>query len=359
MARPMRKDLMDLFADAEENGRFLAANGKALARRLAHAERNGQVIRCIGNCFARKGHWERLSPEARHLNTLRAMRERKRNVIFTHTSAALVHGLAVSYSRLDEIHVATAKKAHSRSHGPIKRHVIIRDTSDVVGGLRVTSFERTVYDCLLELPFDEALAVADSALRKKDVTRGHLEEEFERFAWHVVDGRRPLEILALANPLSENGGESMSRAQMLLCGFVEPKLQVEHEDPMNPRKKYRVDFQWNISETEAVVGELDGHDKYVDPSMTGGRTTEDVLLSERQRESRILGSKGIRVMRFTYRQMRDASFFEKLLDTYGVPRATDVAPVVIRPSRRHRPRRKMQLRPRKRTDARKTEFIAT
>ena len=347
MTRPMRKDLLNLFADAEENGRFLVAGTKALARRLARAEKNGQVRRCVGNCYARPSYWGQLSPDARHLNTLRAMKAHKPNLVFTHTSAALVHGLTVSRARLAEVHVATAKKAHSRSHDWLKRHVIIRDTSVVVGGLRVTSFERTVYDCLLELPFDEALAVADSALRKEEVTREHLAEEFGRFAWHVVDGRRPLEILALANPLSENGGESMSRAQMLLCGFVEPKLQVEHVDPINPRKKYRVDFQWDLSDTEVLVGELDGHDKYVDPAMTGGRTTEDVLLAERQRESRILGSRGIRVVRFTYAQMRDQSFFENLLDTYGVPRADDVAPVVIRPSRRHKPRRKMRLRPRK------------
>ena len=348
MARPMRKDLLNLLTEAEGEERFLMPDTPALARRLARAEKNGQVTRAVGDGFARKECWGQLSPEGRHLYTLRGMAHRKRGLVFTHTSAALVYGLAVSHARLAEVHVATAKKAHSRSHDWLKRHVIIRDRSVVVGGIRVTSFERTVYDCLLELPFDEALAVADSALRKEGITREHLEEEFERFAWHVVDGRRPLEILALANPLSENGGESMSRAQMLLCGFVEPELQVEHTDPINPRKKYRVDFQWNLSENEAIVGELDGHDKYVDPAMTGGRATEDVLLAERQRESRILGSGGIRIVRFTYAQMRDAAYFEKLLDTYGVPRAADVAPVVIRPSRRHKPRRKMQLRPRKR-----------
>ena len=348
MARPMRKDLLNLFIEAEGEGRFLVPDTPALARRLRHAEKNGQVMRGVGNSYARVDHWEKLSPEVRHMHTLRAMARIKRGLVFTHTSAALVYGLWVSHSHLKEIHVATAKKAHSRSHDWLKRHVILRDKSVVVNCIRVTSFERTVYDCLLELPFDEALAVADSALRQKDVTREHLAEEFERFAWHVVDGHRPLEILALANPLSENGGESMSRAQMLLYGFKEPELQVEHDDPINPRKKYRVDFQWNLSETEVIVGELDGHDKYVDPSMTGGKSTEQVLLAERQRESRILGSRGVRVVRFTYAQMRDASFFEKLLDTYGVPRATDVAPVVIRPSRRHRPRRRMQLRPRKR-----------
>ena len=41
--------------------------------------------------------------------------------------------------------------------------------SDVEGW--ATSKVRTVLDCAAELPFDEALAVADSALRHGDVTR--------------------------------------------------------------------------------------------------------------------------------------------------------------------------------------------
>lgn len=44
---------------------------------------------------------------------------------------------------------------------------------EVVDGI-VTSRERTVIDCIRSLPFDEALAVADSALRHRHVTRAQL-----------------------------------------------------------------------------------------------------------------------------------------------------------------------------------------
>ncbi len=45
--------------------------------------------------------------------------------------------------------------------------------SDIDGW--ATSKVRTVLDCATELPFDEALAVADSALRHGDVTREELD----------------------------------------------------------------------------------------------------------------------------------------------------------------------------------------
>lgn len=44
---------------------------------------------------------------------------------------------------------------------------------EVVDGI-VTSRERTVIDCIRTLPFDEALAVADSALRHRVITRAQL-----------------------------------------------------------------------------------------------------------------------------------------------------------------------------------------
>ncbi len=44
---------------------------------------------------------------------------------------------------------------------------------EVVDGI-VTSRERTVVDCIRTLPFDEALSVADSALRHRHVTRAQL-----------------------------------------------------------------------------------------------------------------------------------------------------------------------------------------
>ena len=54
------------------------------------------------------------------------------------------------------------------------------DAQDVVDGW-VTGPLRTVLDCAAALPFDEALSVADSALRAGDVTASELVDAADRW----------------------------------------------------------------------------------------------------------------------------------------------------------------------------------
>lgn len=83
---------------------------------------------------------------------------------------------------------------------------------DVHHGL-VTSPARTVTDCSVSLPFDEALAVADSALRAGHVTRDELLEVAERVK---RSGRlRALRVAQQADGRSMNPFESVLRAVSL------------------------------------------------------------------------------------------------------------------------------------------------
>lgn len=70
-----------------------------------------------------------------------------------------------------------------------------------------TSRVQTVLDCAAELPFDEALAVADSALRSGDVTREQLECALGADTPDAV--RR---VVSHASPLAANPFESVLRA---------------------------------------------------------------------------------------------------------------------------------------------------
>jgi very-short-patch-repair endonuclease len=70
-----------------------------------------------------------------------------------------------------------------------------------------TSKVRTVLDCAAELPFDEALAVADSALRHGDVTVEQLRAALR--SDHPPAVRRVVEH---ATPLAANPFESVLRA---------------------------------------------------------------------------------------------------------------------------------------------------
>lgn len=107
---------------------------------------------------------------------------------------------------------------------------------EVIGG--ITSPLRTVLDCAKRLPFDEALAVADSALRSRLVTA----EELVRAA-HAVRGRgRPqcLRVACCATPLAANPFESVLRS--LLLEF--PVFEVEPQG--------RVDTHWLVLHPDLV-----------------------------------------------------------------------------------------------------------
>lgn len=73
-----------------------------------------------------------------------------------------------------------------------------------------TSRVRTVLDCAVELPFDEALAVADSALRSGEVMREQLES-----ALPLDAPARVRRVVAHASPLAANPFESALRAVLI------------------------------------------------------------------------------------------------------------------------------------------------
>jgi very-short-patch-repair endonuclease len=71
---------------------------------------------------------------------------------------------------------------------------------------------RTFLYCAAELPFDEALAVADSALRHENVTREELEAA-------MGDDPRVRRVVAHATPLAANPFESVLRAILIEAGI--------------------------------------------------------------------------------------------------------------------------------------------
>lgn len=85
---------------------------------------------------------------------------------------------------------------------------------------------RTMVDCARRLPFDEALAVADSALRCGDVDGVELARESARA--RGPGARQVRRVGAAASPLAANLFESVLRAIALDAGLdVEPQAEVE------------------------------------------------------------------------------------------------------------------------------------
>ncbi len=316
----MSKDL-SAFVEAQlqkaaDQGRCLRTHDPKLNAALLRRVDLGMVYRPIRCYYMSTSLASKLTPIERYLYLLRVVDHEHDGCIFSHVSAAVLHGLSVSYSDLRAVHIATTLHAHSGNWSDIQRHVVMDDEAVVFGGLKATSFERTVFDCMRSLSFSHALAIGDSALRKgasKEALESYLETK--RRYRGIVQARA---VMSLSDGRAENGGESIARAAMIELGFMVPDLQVPMTDPVS-MKEYRVDFLWTLPNGDQIIGELDGGDKYVNPEMTGGRDVVEVMKDERQRESRLtIGQTA--VCRFSPRDVRDRERFASILSSFGVPR---------------------------------------
>lgn len=329
MARGMKPDLAERFAEAERTGLLVTAESESDARRLRAGVARKELVSPATNVFARARHWQALRPPQRALHVMRTLAALHPSWVFCGFSAALVHGLSVSYPLIDKIHVATTHSGRSHDSRGIARHVIRSASVQEVGGIKVTSLERTAFDCLRNCSFRNGLAIADSVLRTGSLSQDELLSAFERMSGRFPRKQRAVSIMELADGRAESGGESVARAVIIERGFRLPELQHVITDPITGKRR-RVDFFWEQRSWPSVIGELDGHDKYLDPTMTGGRTPIDVLADERLRESRI-SLADARIVRFSYAQATNASYFVRLLSTFGVPRDANIPDVALDP----------------------------
>ncbi|QOY60884.1 hypothetical protein [Thermophilibacter immobilis] len=296
-----------------------SAASRQLLRR--HLEADG-LISPATNLYLRRVTWERLNPNQRALHLMRGLSRQHGTWVFCGVSAALVHGLDVSFDLSGQVHVAVARSALDRN-----RSLVVFDyvgstgtcEYEVVDGIRVSPLERCVYECLSSLGFRRGLPIADSYLR---MTGGCADGLVDAIAvrHRGCKGVRQARITAaFADGRSENGGESFARAAMIELGFAVPDLQVSFADPMERGRSIRPDFLWQTPDGRTVAGELDGFDKYADESMNGGRGATDVLIDQAIRDSR-LALLGITPMHFRFVDVCDDRGFSRLLESYGIPR---------------------------------------
>ena len=262
--------LKERFLLANERGELVVPVSKTDSRRLERAFKRGDIIRPARCVYALPECWEKLNPIEQARRAIRALAKLHPAWVFSHTSAAVIHNLEVGYGQLGRIHLACTPQSRTQSIGTIQRHFIREDAFEQVDGVNVTSLERTTFDCMRASRFPRALAIADSALRVSGKGPDELVSAFRALHKGHRNWQRPIEVMPYASPLAENGGESVARATMIKLGYEVPRLQVVVPNLVDPAASYRVDFYWELADGP-VAGELDGHDKYVDPGMTNGR----------------------------------------------------------------------------------------
>ena len=138
-------------------------------------------------------------------------------------SAAAHHGWELKTQPPDpEVMVKRGRRLTADQRAGVSVHWATRAPDQVADG--VTTPLRTVVDCARVLPFDEALAIADSALRSGAVTRADLDAIDVRGAGADAVRR----VLRHADGRAANPFESVLRALCIEAGLVvEPQAAID------------------------------------------------------------------------------------------------------------------------------------
>lgn len=321
-----RADLLgERFDEVEHMGRWLHPDDAAERCLLSRGVAKGVYVVPARGFYARRAAFESLSIRERALRTVRSLAAAHPDWLFCAFSAAMLHGLQVPFALLDKAHIVQAW-SRTRTSSVVCRHAysIEQCDCDIQLGVRVTSICRTLLDCLCIASFREGLAIADSALRWGGIERAELEQYVAEKGRHRKGLNNARRVLRYSDGRSENGGESIARAVMIEHGFVVPELQTEVIDPMDPMNPKRCDFSWKFPDGQLILGELDGMGKYVRDCNGDLRDVEGVareMSRERTREAH-LNLTNAKVVRFTFNQVLDEGYFERLLLTAGVPKRT-------------------------------------
>ena len=196
-----------------EHAELVAAGSR---RSLAQALASGQVVRDARGRYA----FPTADEGRRAAHRLHG--------VASHLSAAAHWGWAVK-TRPERPWVTVPRNRNVSAVDQKAVHVSWRrlDARDVIDGW-VTEPVRTVVDCASTLPFDEGLAVADSALRSGDVTASELSQAADA---HPSRGRgRVLRVARHGSALTANPFESVLRAICLGVPDLGAVPQVEIAD---------------------------------------------------------------------------------------------------------------------------------
>lgn len=226
----------------------VVSRGELLARgmsdhQIRQARESGELRSVLPGVYLRAAPDPPSDPAERHRSTLTVVVPLlSGGPVVSHLSAAIMHGLPFCHTEIGwlgrprpgempPMHVTRPAAAKSRRGATVQLHTAALHPGEIVelGGLPVTTPERTFVDCALTLPFDHAVMLADAALHRGMVSRESLAQQLGRL--HRVPGtRRAAEAVAFADPRSRGPGESFSRVLMHRWGLPTPELDVAVTD---------------------------------------------------------------------------------------------------------------------------------
>ena len=252
--------------------------------------RRGEFVRVRRGAYVSAAYWASLNRDARYrLQVQAAVALHPTELTVSHVSAVAIWQLPWFGNYPSLVHAVCERAPGGRATSALRMHAVGRHEEAVtIEGIMATSLLRTVVDVACSSSLAQAVVVADAALRRTAypilglpltrVTNEALLSELRSIP--ISRGTaRAADAIRFANGVADRPGESISRVNIALARLSSPILQAPIRGASG--KVWTVDFWWPEFN---LIGEFDGKTKYTDPRFLQGRTPEQAVYDEKQRE---------------------------------------------------------------------------
>lgn len=204
-------------------------------------------------------------------------------------SALVLHGVEGLPGTLSP-EVALPRASNRRDRGRLAVRQFDHGMRTVrIAGRRVATLEWALAQAVPELGRRHALAVVDSALHQRLLTRRRLE-----WAHDLARGRRGVasrhDIFELADGRAESALESFARLDLVDGGIPPDTLQLPLLDA-DGRRRARGDLAWRLPRGRHLVVETDGAEYHSAP---------EAVRADHRRQNRIVSSGKVDLLRFGF-----------------------------------------------------------
>ncbi|WP_417554163.1 hypothetical protein [Microbacterium sp.] len=288
-------------------------------RRLRMLVEHGVIHRVVAGSYAWKEDWRKLTPLQRHLARVLEVADRSRAPqVFMGAAAAAIWDMDRIGSWPDRVEVRIARATGGRTSGDVRRRALGFEGVQLVEwrGHLVTSPAQTAIDLAADSGFTAGVVAVDQALwaRRRAGALAQVDELWQVFERHSRRGfLKAADALRFGTPSADSVRESEARVLIRALGFPAPELQ--HPFRLPSGKRVRTDFYFADFDH---VGEFDGTGKYFDPEILDGRTPEQALLEEKDREDE-LRRVVKRVSRWRTDAHKDPAKLYDILTAAGLP----------------------------------------
>ena len=221
--------------------------------------------------------------------------------IFSHISAALIHGLPVAYPVTRQVEVMRLGINRRFKSIHVRGGMIPRSHHQMIDGSDVTTLERTLVDVARSFALDISVTMLDDVLHRKMTTKERIRAVLAQ-CHEKRNTKKAVLALELADARRESPAESIAAVRFYQHGIrgMEPQVKFWAE---SLGRTIRVDF---CHQGARLIVEIDGIGKLY----LGSGVPRDELEKERRREQ-WLRDRGWRIIRVSWKELfRDARFFE-------------------------------------------------